>query len=113
MKTFFFLLTIGVLIFSCKSTKKISNEPLKQNTSISTENDGSSFEKAIVIKEKNETAGVHAEYEWLKENYPGYRTKGQSLSDYKGRPFDIITIITADGFEKSIYFDISNFFGKF
>ena len=27
--------------------------------------------------------------------------------------YDIITILTADGVEKEVYFDISRFFGKF
>jgi hypothetical protein len=75
--------------------------------------DGSSFENAVIIQETTESKGVDAEYKWLRDNFPGYKSGGQSLDDYKGKPFDIITITTSDGKEKSIYFDISGFFGKF
>jgi len=75
--------------------------------------DGSSYEKAIVIQEKSETPGVNAEYKWIAEHYPGYSRGMQSLNFYNKKPYDIITIKTKDGEEKKIYFDISNFFGKF
>ena len=112
----------AVLFTSCSSSKKVtktSNQHLNpqtvtvQNTTPSSEQDGSSYEKAIYITEKTETTGVHAEYEWLKKNYPGYTMIKQSLT-YKGsKPYDILKIKTKDGDEKDVYFDISNFFGKF
>ena len=87
-----------------------------QSSSVKTENvirDGSSFEKAIIITEKNESAGVHAEYEWIKNHYPGYKRGMQALSHFKQRPYDIISITTSEGKEIDIYFDISKFYGKF
>lgn len=74
--------------------------------------DGSSYEKAVVIKEKNESKGVAAEYAWLREHYPGYKSKGQSLNHKDKKAYDIITIVTRDGDEKQVYFDISGFFGR-
>jgi predicted RNA-binding protein associated with RNAse of E/G family len=44
--------------------------------------------------------------------YPGYKMVQQSLDYEKGKPYDILEIITADGKNKKVYFDISNFFGK-
>jgi hypothetical protein len=75
--------------------------------------DGSSFEKAIVIQEKSEMTGSKAEYQWLRENYPGYKMIMQALVNHDKKPYDILTITTADGVEKKVYFDISNYFGKF
>lgn len=75
--------------------------------------DGGSYETAVVIKEKSETAGVRAEYNWCAEHYPGYKTQRQALTNKNGKPYDILTIETADGSKKEVYFDISNFFGKF
>jgi hypothetical protein len=66
-----------------------------------------------IIKEKNETKGIKAEYEWLRKNYPGYEAKKQALIVQKKTPYDVITIVTENGEEKSIYFDISNFYGKY
>jgi len=117
MRFFILPLAIFLIFSSCSSSKKTNATAGSTTSSISTrssgEADGSSFEKAIVIDEKSETKGVNAEYAWLKKNYPGYSFKSQSLN-HKGKvPYDIITIKTADGETKNIYFDISRFFGKF
>lgn len=75
--------------------------------------DGSSYEKAIVIQETSEMKGVDAEYNWLSLYYPGYRRGMQSLVTHDKKPYDILTITTANGVEKKVYFDISKYFGKF
>jgi len=75
------------------------------------ERDGSSYEKAIIIQDSTESAGIKAEYKWLNEHYPGYKMKKQSLSFYKGKAYDILQF-KYKGKKKKIYFDISNFFGK-
>lgn len=75
--------------------------------------DGSSFANAIVINEATETAGVDAEYKWIRGNQPGFKTTMQSLRFYKGRSYDVLHIKNAEGAEKDIYFDISRYFGKF
>jgi len=72
----------------------------------------SSFKNAIVIKEKTERTGVNAEYKWIAEHYPDAKVLQQRLVNNNGKPYDIIDIKTKSG-KKSIYFDISNFFGKF
>jgi hypothetical protein len=74
--------------------------------------DGSSFKKAIVIADTTESDGVKAEYNWLAIHYPGYTTNSQSLNFNEKRPFDILYITTQDGIKKEVYFDISNYFGK-
>ena len=105
-----------VLIFlfvSCTSTKRVASVPSGQNVvSNKVSGDGSSFEKAVVIMKYHESEGVAAEYVWLRENYPGCKFKGQALSKHNKIPYDILNFTTAEGVEKSIYFDISNFYGK-
>ncbi|MEA3212196.1 MAG: hypothetical protein QOE70_5253 [Chthoniobacter sp.] len=74
--------------------------------------DGSSLEKAVIIKgATTEETGVRAEYEYLAQHYPGYKRGSQSLLNSKGRAFDAIEFTTADGRTKTIYFDITAFFG--
>ncbi|OPX17768.1 hypothetical protein BXT86_04765 [candidate division WOR-3 bacterium 4484_100] len=73
---------------------------------------GSSFENAVKINADNSFEGIKAEYDWLEEHFPGYKFKEQALMIYQGKPYDCLTIITKDGVEKMIYFDISSFFGK-
>ncbi|MCK4678504.1 MAG: hypothetical protein KAT48_10265 [Bacteroidales bacterium] len=95
------LMLISVLLLiACSSTKNLSDT---NSNAI----DGSSFEKAIIVK------SVKAEYEWLADNYPGYKMKMQALTKHKNKHYDILSIETADGVEKDVYFDISRFYGRF
>jgi hypothetical protein len=105
---------IALVFVACSSsrpaaTQQTGTSPVTTNNS---DNDGSSFKKAIVIEERNSSKGVAAEYAWIRENYPGSKMKQQSLVRENGKPYDVLTIVTADGMEKTIHFEISNFFGK-
>lgn len=117
MKKIIPVLLLSIVFVSCSSSRKnvssTNNSGQLEMSKANPDADGSSFEKAIVIMEKSETVGVNAEYKWLKDNYPGCTTKGQALVFNNKRPYDILTIKTKDGEEKKIYFDISNFYGKF
>lgn len=109
MKKFFPLLLIILLLGSCSPHKRLKNSGIETKV----ENMGLSYQNAVVIQEKTETSGVKEEYRWLEKNYPGYRMVLQSLN-FKGKtPYDILKIKTTDGHTKEIYFDISNFYGKF
>lgn len=75
--------------------------------------EGSSFEKAIVIHASSEGAGVKMEYAWIRTNLPGFRPAGQSLQNHEGRPYDVIHLVSSGGDRREVYFDISEFFGRF
>jgi len=104
-----------VISISCnpakRSTKNIPPDSLNISAINQTVADGKSFETAIPIQEKTETPGVHAEYQWIRDHYSGYKVVQQSLATHRKKPFDIITIEFADASRKEIYFDISKFFG--
>ncbi|PKP01908.1 MAG: hypothetical protein CVU11_13680 [Bacteroidetes bacterium HGW-Bacteroidetes-6] len=114
MKKILIVLFVAMMAASCNTSKKASHNSTTGNATTVSEadRDGTSYEKAIVIQEKTESTGVDAEYAWLKEHYPGYKMKQQSLTNQNGKPYDLIEIVTAQGKEMTIYFDISNFFGK-
>lgn len=95
-----FVLT--VTIFSCAGKKRLARNIIR---------DGSSYEKAIVINETHERAGVDDEYIWIRNNYPNATTKSQVLTYYEDTPYDMLNIVTADGKTLKVYFDISNFYG--
>jgi predicted RNA-binding protein associated with RNAse of E/G family len=110
------ILTIILTVFfiaGCSGPKKVSRQVNNSSVVSDVSRDGSSYENAIVITEKSETPGVDAEYKWLKEHFPGYSFIEQSLRNFKKKPYDVLKIKTAEGVEKEVYFDISNFFGKF
>ena len=75
--------------------------------------DGSSQEKAVVIKGMaNEQAGVAAEYRWIQERFPGYSRKRQSLQTSGGKAYDVIEFRSSDGQIHTVYFDVTDFIGK-
>jgi hypothetical protein len=73
---------------------------------------GLSCNSAIVINATTEGTGIAEENAWIKENYPGAKKVGQALTTCNGKSADQVDIETANGRKVSVYFDISNFFGK-
>ncbi len=73
--------------------------------------DGSSRERAVVIKAPSETAGIAQEGQWLQEHFPRFVKRGQSLIVSEGRSYDLVKI-EVDGGTREIWFDITGFFGK-
>ena len=74
--------------------------------------DGSSVAKAVVIKAPHEEFGVKAEYTFIQIHYGRYETVSQGVSHEKKRTYDIIIFRTPDRKKHTIYFDITDFFGK-
>ncbi|MEI9945401.1 MAG: hypothetical protein WDN26_14435 [Chitinophagaceae bacterium] len=92
MRTISLLLAFTVFIISCSPSKKSTSgdgNTTSATTSDNSGNDGSSFEKAIVINESGESKGVAAEYKWVRENYPGSTVMGQSLGSKGSKHYDI------------------------
>lgn len=74
--------------------------------------EGASYETAIVIQAANEFEGIALEDEWIAGHYPGYQETSQAVSFFNGKVYDSIMIVTSTGMIKTIYFDITSFFGK-
>ncbi len=69
--------------------------------------DGSSPEKAVVV------GSVAEEYRWMQRHHPGFQPGMQALSHIDGKPYDVLTWRNERGEERTVYFDISQFFGRF
>ena len=116
MKTLL-ILTLVLLVFGCRpetppGQNSGPSKPAAAGPVTYSDGDGSTIEKAVVIKgAKDEEAGVAAEYAWLRQKYPGYKLSKQSLRGSGDRHYDLIEIDTREG-HKTIYFDITDFFGK-
>ena len=105
MKKLITILIITVLSTGCASHKNTTETTTGTIT-------GESFNTAVIIKEKSESKGVSAEYKWIYNHYPSAKVISQSLTFHDKKPYDIITI-KYKGKTKDVYFDISNFFGKY
>ncbi|MEY2606522.1 MAG: hypothetical protein QOH31_4344 [Verrucomicrobiota bacterium] len=76
--------------------------------------DGSSLENAIIILgATSESAGVDAEHRYLSRHFPGSAVVQQALLHQAGKVFDRLEIRTATNASTVVYFDITDFFGKF
>jgi hypothetical protein len=111
-------LLIGISLLSCNPGKKVTspvkNDPVAlssgDTSNTHSPGDGKSYETAVIIQEISESAGIHAEYQWIRDHYSNYKVVQQSLNYHGKRPFDVITIQFADKRKQEIYFDISKFF---
>ena len=79
--------------------------------------DGSTEQSAILIKATSSLLGVPAEYEYIQSLYGNkgsdWEFNKQMQYDNNSKSFDILEIRLSNGSEKTIYFDITSFYGKF
>lgn len=54
---------------------------------------------------------VGEEYAWVARHLPGARLVDQVLTEFEGRPLDVLTLEIEPGVERQVHFDISAFFG--
>jgi hypothetical protein len=80
--------------------------------------DGLTIENAVIITAKSETTGIAAEYDFIGSKYGArnvaWQVLSQAVQNKKSKIYDVITIKLAKNDEKlDVYFDITNFYGKF
>jgi hypothetical protein len=104
-----YLKRLRVIIFLCGGWWAMAT----QAEPIYAGGNGLSIEQAVIITgAQDETEGVHTEYAWLSEKYPGHKRGEQSLVSNNNHFFDRLVIQTKNGQSVVIYFDITSFFGK-
>ena len=79
--------------------------------------DGESIETAVIINTANSMIGIPAEYKFISRRYGqkdlDWTREFQSVMRSGNRQYDVVVIKLKDGQEKSFYFDITKFYGKF
>jgi hypothetical protein len=68
--------------------------------------DGSSAENAIKV------GSIAEEYAWMQRHCPGFEPGMQSLQEIGGKPYDVLTWRNPNGEQRTVYFDISRFYGR-
>jgi hypothetical protein len=104
------LLTSATLLLACASAPQVPGAApgIKFRGG-----DGSSCEARIRIKGAvNANTGVAAEHHWIRARYPGYQVMKQSLIDCEDEPTDRMTLVNVVGDQRTVYFEISDFFPK-
>uniref|UniRef100_UPI004049AB43 hypothetical protein n=1 Tax=Flavobacterium sp. TaxID=239 RepID=UPI004049AB43 len=96
-KLTFIIVILSILLYSCSSTSKTSNESA---------NDGSSIEKAIKV------GSVSEEYTIVKKKCPKCKFVSQGLTSQGSKYYDHLIFTDGNGENVHYYFDINSFFGK-
>ena len=120
MKTFSLvlgLIMLCVLLPGSASTQSAPEPPAKPKISIKG-GPGDTPETAFVILgAPNSRVGISAEYYALEKKFgrqnAEWKLKRQSVLNEKGKVYDRMEIELKDGSRKTLFFDISEFFGKF
>jgi hypothetical protein len=73
--------------------------------------DGTSADQAVIILADTEDEGIDLEHHWTFDHYGRFRKVRGGLAAADGRHFDVITVELADHTEKTIFFDITAFYG--
>ena len=74
---------------------------------------GSSFKTAIaILGAKDETEGTKAEYSYLAKHFPNYKLTQQALLHDDKKDYDLLEFTAANGSNHTLYFDITDFFGR-
>ncbi len=80
------------------------------------ESDGSSAEKAVVINATSTVLGIWEEYAYIErvcgKKAVDYIVRKQMQISEIGREYDVYEIRMRDGSMRSLWFDITSFFGK-
>jgi hypothetical protein len=74
--------------------------------------EGESIQTAVLVPAGSEAEGVAWENEWIWHHYGRFRKKGIGLANLAGRRYDVVTVELPDHSERTVYFDITEFFGK-
>ncbi|MBN1363324.1 MAG: hypothetical protein JW976_00830 [Syntrophaceae bacterium] len=90
---------------------------MKKKQGLYTGGDGETIEKAIIINAKRMTVGIPAEYRFVEEKYGrmdlDWTFELQAVMRSGNRQYDVLAIKLKDGQEKTFFFDITKFYGKF
>lgn len=78
--------------------------------------DGSTYEDAVVVNAKSTSEGVPAEHRYISKIFGrpdgDWTLVRQSFCMRGEKYYDVLTVRLVNGEEKSIFFDITAFFGK-
>jgi hypothetical protein len=74
--------------------------------------EGESLEAAVLVPAGNEEDGIAYENEWIYRHYGRFRRRSGGVASLAGRRYDVITVELSDHTQRTLYFDITDFFGR-
>ena len=90
---------------------------LKKKQGMYAGGNGESIDTAVIINTANPIIGIPAEYKFITSRYGqkdvDWTPEIQTVMRRENRQYDVVVIKLKDEQEKSFYFDITKFYGKF
>jgi hypothetical protein len=74
--------------------------------------EGESLEAAVLVPAGNEADGIAFENEWIYSRYGRFRRRFGGLASLAGRRYDVVKVELSDHSERTLYFDVTDFFGR-
>ena len=71
-----------------------------------------SLEAAVHVPADNEEDGIAYENDWIWRHYGRFRRRSGGLASQAGRRYDVIQVELSDHTERTLYFDITDFYGR-
>jgi hypothetical protein len=128
-------LTVLTACVACSCAQKIdtasSSTPAKTSGGVEThkQQDGLSFETAVVLEAKSQVDGIAAQHAWIEKNLPGARPAppppapkvnvdeevvsfAQEVIQRDGKLYSLVHLQMPDGRLRDVHFDITRYFGK-
>tara|TARA_R110002094_G_scaffold182305_1_gene160120 strand:- start:194 stop:601 length:408 start_codon:yes stop_codon:yes gene_type:complete len=128
------LIVVAVALVSCsRGAKAVADSRSAASETLNTtktkkQADGLSFETAVLLIAKTQKEGVEAQHAWIRLNLPGAQygaplpmdtredeevvSFGQELAQHEGKLYSVIRLTMPDGKLRTVYFDITGYFGK-
>jgi hypothetical protein len=97
------ILAYGVLVIDCLANLPVDDGPGHEGTSVAA---------PIVIHASDEFTGVRIETVWVSVHRPTYTIMSQGVMNSGDSMYDVLEIVSPDGKTSTLYFDISEFYGK-
>jgi len=107
------LLTLAAfLLIASARGESLVGEDADYDPTLFSGGDGTSCEKAVVIRHIKSASGVSAEGMWLRKNYPGAVPIQEGLSQWTSdhQSFELLTLRLPDGNKAYVCFEISSYF---
>jgi hypothetical protein len=112
------LLAIGSLLatMTCAPVKPPvspqASPPPAAPSAVAPIEEGSTLQAAVLVPATDEDAGVQWENDWIYFHYGRFRKRSAGLAALSGRRYDVITVELSDHTTRTIYFDITRFYGR-
>jgi hypothetical protein len=120
------MVVIAAVVVGCSPDSKSPIVQTAGDSEMHKQQDGLSFETAVVLEAQSQAEGVAAQHAWIEKHLPGARpapppktdagdeivTFGQEVVQHGGKLYSVVYLVMPEGKLRNVHFDITGYFGK-